>query len=461
MDIEKRKRTAILISITFATFINPFMISALGVALPSIGNDFQVSPGELGLVETSYLMAAIILLLPIGKYADKVGLGRIYISGMAMFLITSLIIGISPSFNFLVGLRFIQGLSIAMLTATGAAILTKAYPTEQRGRVLGINIGSVYVGLSMGPFLGGLITELYGWKSIFLIVAALSLIALVLISRTLDFKKNKTNSRYNIKSAIQYALLISMIWFGFSYLHKNLFFIVLIIAGIIGFAYFLVHQDRSPNPILDVRLFKTNKAFTMGNSLTFINYASSVAVTFTFSLFLQYVRGLSPKEAGMVLIIQPVVMMVFAPISGRISDRFNPNILVFMGILSCTIGLLFVLTIGTDSPMYLIYILLVFFGLGFALFSSANMNQVMSSVTTKYYGVASSMVGTMRTVGMLTSISIASGIFTLFIGNQQMAPGLEDLFLQGIRLSFIIFILISALGLYISYKMLKLPATTL
>jgi len=324
MSIEKRKRTATLISITFATFINPFMVSALGVALPSIGTDFQVGPGELGLVETSFLMASVILLLPVGKYADKVGLGRIYISGIVLFFITSSLLGISPSFPILVGLRFFQGLSIAMLTATGAAILTKAYPPERRGRVLGINIGSVYIGLSMGPFFGGFITEHYGWKAIFMITASLSLIAFGLVSQTLSYKKTKSNSRYDLNAAFQYAFLIGLIWFGFSYMHISLWFITLIIVGTTGFVYFLIKQDESPDPIIDVRLFRTNRAFTLGSSLTFINYASSVAVTFTFSLFLQYVRGLSPKEAGMILVIQPIIMMIFAPISGRISDKFNP-----------------------------------------------------------------------------------------------------------------------------------------
>jgi len=455
MDKEKRKQTAILISITFATFINPFMVSALGVALPTIGNDFIVSPGRLGLVETSYLMAGVILLLPIGKYADKIGLGRIYISGMIMFLIISIFIGISPSFNILIALRFLQGLSIAMLTATGAAILTKSFPPEKRGWVLGINIGAVYIGLSLGPFFGGIITEQYGWKLIFFVAAALSLIALLMVSRTLDFRRNKSYSHYDVKSAFLYAILIGIIWFGFSHMHSHPLYIVLIVVGIIGFIYFLILQDRSSNPIVDVRLFRTNKAFLYGNSLTFINYASSVAVTFTFSLFLQYVKGLSPKETGIILIIQPVVMMMFAPVSGRLSDKFNPNILVFLGVVSCTIGLLIVLMIGAASPMYLIYILMVFFGLGFALFSSPNMNQVMSSVDRQHYGVASSMVATMRTIGMLTSISIASGIFTLFIGDQQMTPELEGLFLQGIRYSFLIFVLISIVGIYISYKMLK------
>ena len=282
------------------------------------------------------------------------------------------------------------------------------------------------------------------------------MIALFLILKNISFEKKKNDVDYNYLSALQYMIFLALIWLGFANFQYSNLYIILSFIGITGFIIFLYNEDKSPNPIIDVRLFRTNPSFSLGASLTYINYASSVAVTFFFSLYLQYIKGLSPQAAGTVLIIQPIIQSIFAPVSGRLSDRYNPNILVMFGMLSCFIGLGIVLLVNQDASMVLIYSLLVFFGLGFALFSSANTNQVMSSVSFKHYGIASSMVGAMRTVGMLTSISIASGILTFYLGEQQMSTGLENLFIRGMKLSFIIFIFISLIGILLSIKLFRL-----
>jgi MFS family permease len=458
MSTEKEKRTGVLISIAIASFINPFMISGLAVALPSMGEHFNISPGTLGIVETSFLAATLILLLPVGKFADKFGLGRIYISGMVLFILSSFLLGFASSFPILILFRFFQGFATAMLTSTGIAILTNEYPAEDRGRVIGIAVGAVYIGLSLGPFVGGFITHSFGWRYIFIFGAFLSIIALILVLKNISFKKKLTSISYNYKSAFLYIFFITLIWIGFSRLQNNLIYIVSLLFGIIGFIYFLSRENKSSDPIIDVRLFRTNKAFSLGNSLTFINYASSIAVTFTFSLFLQYIKGYSPQQTGLVLVIQPIIQSIFAPISGKLSDRYNPNILVFGGMFSCFLGLLIVLFINEYSSMIFIYSLLIFFGFGFALFSSANTNQVMSSVSRSNYGVASSMVGAMRTMGMLTSISIASGIFNHFIGDQKMTQDLRSEFLKGVQTSFVIYLIISFLGLFLAYKLLRLKS---
>jgi len=456
MSTGKEKRTGVLVSIAIASFINPFMISGLAVALPSMGEHFNISPGTLGIVETSFLAATLILLLPVGKYADKFGLGRIYISGMVLFILSSFLLGFASSFPMLISFRFFQGFATAMLTSTGIAILTSEYPPEDRGRVIGIAVGAVYIGLSLGPFLGGFITQSLGWRYIFIFGASFSIIALVLVLKNISFKKKESNTRYNFKSAFLYILFISLIWIGFSKFQAGIVFIILLIIGVIGFIIYLMLENTAADPIIDVRLFKANKAFSLGNSLTLINYASSIAVTFTFSLFLQYIKGFSPQQTGMILVIQPIIQAIFAPVSGKLSDRYNPNVLVLGGMASCFTGLLIVLMINETSSMLFIYGLLIFFGLGFALFSSANTNQVMSSVDKPYYGMASSMVGAMRTMGMLTSISIASGIFTHFIGDQKMTSALKDQFLKGVHVSFLIYLTISFIGLILSYRLLKL-----
>ena len=455
MDSNLRGNTGLLISISFTSFIYPFMISGIAVALPSMGEHFGVSPGKLGLVETSYLAAILLLLLPVGKFADKVGLEKVYFTGMFFSIITSLLLGLNNSFHILLILRFFQGFAVAMLTSTGIAILTKGFPRERRGYVLGINIGAVYIGLSLGPFIGGIITDRLGWQYIFFTGTLLSIVALILILFSLNISGRQQAYKYNFGSALLYMLFLSLIWIGLANFQDSFYYLGILIAGLFGFILYLIREYREDNPIIDMRLFRSNQAFSLGAALTYINYASSVAVTFFFSLYLQYVKGLGPQEAGFVLITQPIIQSIFAPVSGRLSDKLNPNFLVLLGMISCFIGLLIVLFVAEDTSLPIIYGLLVFFGLGFALFSSANANQVMSSVSLKHYGMASSMVGAMRTLGMLTSISIASGMLTHFIGEQKMGPDFIEHFVDALRISFVIFSIISAIGILIAFRQLK------
>jgi len=335
-------------------------------------------------------------------------------------------------------------------------LLTSSFAFQIRGQVLGIATGSVYLGLSLGPSIGGYLTDVYGWQSIFYVGSFAGLISLLVVIKYLDYRRIPNESAFNIKGALHFAISIGLTYFGYSNLQHDGLYITLMILGLISFYFFWRNQLKSDQPILDIPLLKSNKPFALGNTITMINYASSTAIVFTFSLYLQYIKGLSAHEAGMILIVQPIIQAIFAPIAGRMSDRINPNLLVLLGMLSCAIGLMITLTINQESSIIKIYGLLSFFGLGFALFSTANINQIMSSVTNKHYGVASSMVATMRTVGMLISISIATGAFTVFVGDKQMQTDLVPLFLKGVNLSFAIFLLLSVAGLFMAAKLYKI-----
>ncbi len=445
-----------LLTICFSSFIFPFMVSALAVALPEIGKDFSISPGGLGLVETSYLIGSFLMIIPIGKVADKIGLGRVFLIGVGTNIIFMIAVGLSPSYEILLVCRFFQGVSMSLPIATGNAILTNEFPSAERGKVLGYNIASVYIGLSMGPYFGGLIVEYLTWHFIVFILSGVSLIALFLAYKNLDYQKKGVIKELDLKRAVMFSSSIFMIWIGLTLSKQSVYYILLSITGAFLLANTIRHQYKSKNAIIDVRLFWNNKHFRSGNVVNYINYSSSIAVTYLFSLYLQYVRGLSAHDAGLVLVLQPIMQALFTPMTGRLSDKINPAILVLIGMISSMIGIMISVTLTKDSNMIWIYSLLIFFGLGYAFFSSANTNQMMSSVDKHQTGVASSIIGALRTLGMLTSISIASATFNYFIGKQEMTEALTGNFLQGMQVSFSIFLAINLIGVVISYRLLRM-----
>ena len=179
------KRSALLIA-TFSSFLTPFMVSSINIALPAIGSEFQMSAVLMSWVPTSYILAAAMFLVPFGRLADIHGRKRVFAYGMWIFTLSSLALAFSPSAAVLITLRVLQGFGSAMIFGTGMAILTSVFPAAERGRVLGINVAAVYLGLSLGPVFGGFLTHQFGWRSIFLVNVPLGLFVIYLVVAKLN-----------------------------------------------------------------------------------------------------------------------------------------------------------------------------------------------------------------------------------------------------------------------------------
>ena len=444
----------LLIGICLVVFLNPFMVSAVGVALPTIGNYFQIGPTKLGLIETSFLAGTVIALLPFGKLADNVGLSKLFFIGASSFTSLTLILALIKNYEAFVIVRFLQGLTASMIIASGMALLTASFPKRIRGRVIGIHIASVYSGLSMGPLVGGFLTDHYGYQSIFIVGGIFGIIAIISIFRFISYITPQETSKFNMKGSIIFTSSTLTIWLGSTIMkHSYIIGTVILAIGITVFVAFLIQQKNESNPIIEVNLIMSNSSFTLGSIVCYLNYTSFTAIIFIFSLYLQYIKELSPTMAGVVLLIQPAIMALLAPVSGWLSDKIRPEKLTTLGMLCGLTGLIIATTIDQTSSFVTIYSLLSFFGLGFALFSSSNANQIMSSITSKYYGVAASTIGTMRTLGILSSISITSAMFFVNIGDNKFTTELSLKFLQGIHTSFNIFIVISIIGIILTLKL--------
>jgi EmrB/QacA subfamily drug resistance transporter len=447
---DRSDRTYILIITTLSSFMTPFMSSAINLALPSIGKEFSLNAVVLGWIATSFLLATAALLLPAGRLADIYGRTKLFKAGIAIYTIASLFCGLSFSGEVLIISRILQGIGGAMLFSTSTAILVSFFPFEERGKVLGINTAAVYTGLSSGPFLGGLITQHFGWRYIFFVNVLLGLLSLIIAFRKLKVEwAEAKGEKFDFTGSIAYGVTLIIIMYGFSILPK-MFGTYLIILAVIGFYIFSRFELKVRNPVFNMNLFTSNKAFAFSNLAALINYSATFAVGFLLSFYLQYIKGYNPQTAGIILISQPVMMAVFSPISGKISDKTEPRIVASTGMIITTLGLFILIFLKADTSVIFIITSLVFLGFGFALFSSPNTNAVLSSVDKKFLGVAASTLSTMRITGQMFSMGVALLIISIFIGKSKITLENHNALMSGIGIAFILFTILCFAGIFAS-----------
>ena len=444
------KRTILLVA-SLASFLSAFMGSSVNVALPTIGKEFATSAVAMGWITTAYLLAAAVGLVPFGRLADLHGRRRVFTLGFATYTVAAVACAFAPNNAALIAFRIVQGLGAAMVFSTSAALVSSAFPPAERGRALGWNVAAVYTGLSAGPFLGGILTEQLGWRSLFLVNVPLGLVILALVtwrirSEWAEFR----GARFDLPGSIVYGVGIVSLMVGFSSLPNALGYVLLLVgaAALVGFG---IRQLRVESPLLDLRLFHGNRALLWSNVAALVNYAATAAVGFLLSLYLQVNRGLTPEGAGLVLVSQPILQAAFSPLAGRLSDRVEPRFIASVGMAMTTLGLALLTQLGPETPLALLVVTLAWLGLSFALFSSPNTNAVMSAVDTRFYGAASGTLATMRALGQIASMGIAMLLLSLYVGDAAITAENAPLFLSSARVGFALFAGLCALGVLASF----------
>jgi len=447
--LNVNKRITLIIA-TMASFLTPFMGSSVSIALPSIGREFEMNAVLLSWIPASFLLSAAMFLVPAGRIADIHGRKKIFTYGIFIFTLSALLMTMLPSAIFLISFRFLQGIGSSMIFGTAVAILLSVFPAGERGKALGINAASVFLGLSLGPLVGGFLTQHFGWRSIFLATIPVGLIVITLIFLALKGEwAEARGERFDLGGSIIYSLTLLAIMCGLSLLPapSGLW---LILIGILGIFAFIRWEIKAINPILGINLFRNNRAFSFSNLAAFINHCATYAVVFLLSLYLQYIKGLSPQKTGLILVFQPVVMTIFSPFAGRLSDRIRPRIVASIGMALTALGLFFLTSLNEKTDLEFIVACLILLGFGLAFFASPNTNAVMSSVGKKFYGVASGTLGTMRLTGQMLSMGIAMLLFAIYIGKVQITPEYHQLFMKSVKAAFIIFATLCSGGIFVS-----------
>ncbi|MCE5211999.1 MAG: MFS transporter [Deltaproteobacteria bacterium] len=447
---NNKKQFCILLVTTLSSFLTPFMGSAVNVALPAISKELSMTALSLSWVATSFILAAAITLIPLGRLADIYGRRKFYIYGALIFTVASSFCIWSPTQSFLIAARALQGIGGAMIFSTGTAMLVLAYPTGERGKILGINITAVYVGLTVGPFIGGILTQYLGWRYIFLFTVFLGIaIFYITLTKIENDTSVSENEGFDLTGSLIYAIALFAVMYGFSQLPSlNAGF--LIATGVLFLALFIVQQLKSPFPLVDVHLFWNNKVFAFSNLAALINYSATFVINFLLSLYLQNIKLLTPAEAGSILVAAPVMQAFISPFAGKLSDRFEPQIIASIGMAITVIGLVLLIFLNGSTSIDYILFCLILLGIGFALFSSPNVNATMSSVNNKYYGVASATLGTMRLTGQMFSMGITMLVFAVILGNHPISEANHQLFLKSNKLIFSILSVICCGGIFAS-----------
>ncbi len=439
-----------LLVLCMASFLVPFMGSALNLALPQIGEEMSMNAVTLTWMATSYLMSTAILQVPFARIADMVGRRKIFLWGVFLFSACTLASGFAASAAMLLTLRILSGVGSAMMFGTSMAILTSLFPPEQRGRAMGINTAVVYSSLAAGPFLGGLLTHYFGWQSIFFVCAAVGLAVVAIGSAFIkDEWVEAKGERFDLPGTVVYAVAIFGLLFGFSAL-PSFWGFAWIAIGCISLTWFVAIENRSTSPLLEMKLFSGNRVFSLSSLAALINYAATSAIAFMMSLYLQYVRGFDASEAGLVLISQACVQALFSLMAGKWSDSYSPSRLATLGMAIIVAGLAGLIFISPTTPMWLLVIYMVLLGGGFGIFSSPNTNVIMSSVERRFYGQASATMGTMRLTGQAFSMGIAGMAISIMVGNNKIVPELHPDFMSSLRITFLIFFVLCLIGVYAS-----------
>jgi len=434
---DSRGRIALLLVCT-TSFITPLMLSGVNVAIPAIADEFHADAVLLSWIPTAYLLSTAICLLPAGRLGDLVGRKRLYLSGLAVMAAGSALAALSTDISFLLACRVIQGLGTSLLATSGVPMLVSIFPSRRRGSVVGMTTASVYSGLTGGPLIGGLCTEYLSWRAIFLInIPILLILIAVTLKKLYGEWTGDTGQRFDYRGALIFGLGIGTLIYGLSLL-PALHSVWLVVLGLVLLATFFQVEKRVTDPLLDVRLLFGNRLFLFSSLAALFLYSASFGLSYLMSLYLQYIKGMSPDMAGMVLMSQPVMMATLSPFTGRLSDRIEPRLLASAGLVLNTTGYFLLSRSGMDTTLVYLIPCLFTTGIGFSLFSSPNINAIFGSVRREQLGIASGITGSVRVLGQMFSMAIITAIFALNMGRVQITPALYPDLLHNVQVCLMI-----------------------
>jgi len=306
----------------------------------------------------------------------------------------------------------------------------------------------VFVGLIFGPILGGFITEIVGWRTLFYLDTVIGIIAAYSITRFKHDWIDAKGEKLDILGSLILGMSLIVVFYAFSNptYKYNLF---LLIAAIIGFSMFYLVEKRVDYPLINLDLFNS-KSFSFGNITAFLNYAAFVSVSFILTLYLQYLKGYGPLTAGLIVSVQSIMMVIVSPLAGRLSDRIDPGNVSTGGMVLTTIGVALMTLINFDNALYLGGLSLIIFGTGIGLFYASNTKLVLSSVDKRYFGIASATLSNSRSIGQIFGMGIVTLVISAILGDVQIAPSNYPGLIMSLRISLVGIAVISATGIFTS-----------
>lgn len=413
--MTKGQKTALFVAMV-TSFMAPFMSAALNLSVTDISTQFNAPVGISTWVVNAYTLSTAAFSACMGSLADLRGRRKMILVGCIAFAATSALCALSPSIYLFVAFRFLTGISAAVVLAANVPLMLLYFAPQVKGRMLGISVSAVFVGLALGPTLGGVLNDTLGWRAIFVLGIVLSMLAFAFCLRLKDDSKEASAS-FDHRGNTLYVIAIMLLMLGLTELTTQQWGPLVLCAGVLVLVVFVLFEWRCERPMLHVRLFTKSRAYGFSNLATMLNFAAVFAVSYTMAIYLQNVKGLDAAVAGLILIAQPLAQVVLAPVSGRLSDRFAPAAIATVGVALCTCSLGMLLTLNADTPLWFIVTALVVLGIGLGAFSAPNNNAILSCVDRSHYSEANATVSTMRGIGQTASLAFASLMLSSSLGS--------------------------------------------
>ena len=418
------RRWALLALTCVGAFMAPLDGSIVAVALPKMGPALHLSFAASMWVQAAYLLAMAVLLIPLGRLADQGDRLRYYLAGIVIFTLGSLAAALSVNGTWLVLGRILQGSGGALLSATSAAIVTEVFPPGERGRALGINVMAVYLGLSVGPPLGGLLVDHLGWPWIFLVnlpvgVAASAWGWYLLPPRSPRAERRPAPAADLAGAGLLGLFLVCLIvplTFSTEWGWRAPALWALLAAAPLAFAGFLAAEARAAVPLVDLDLLRRNRLFASANLAALLNYCALYAISVLTAVQLQLVLGQPARVTGWIMLAQPLMQASLSPVAGRLSDRIGSRTLATAGMFIVALGMVLLASLGRTAGIPAMAAALALVGLGMAAFSAPNTSAIMGSVERRQLSVASAFLGTMRVTGQALSVGLLGSIAASRLG---------------------------------------------
>lgn len=449
-----KSENLVLLICAVLSFLTVFSFNGVMIVIPSIAIEYGMDNIAQNWVTIIFLLIVAVMSVPAGQIAGKYGLKRITILSIILFIIFSLVNVVAISTEMFLFCRLVLGISLAFINVTSMAMVVAAFRPEERGKALGINIMGVYVGLSLSPVIAGILNFQLGWRSVILIAIPLLIVLLILLLTKVDDEWiTFENIPLDIKGSIIYGIGILFFIYGFTILNQTSG-VILTVIGILILILFGYVELRQKYPVFDIRFFK-NRRFLAANFASLSAYLATFAVTTILNYHLQYIKGYDSQAAGLILLVAPLVQVALAPIAGRLSDRYVPQILAAIGMGLGTMSLLLFSMLDNETSLIFLIAAMIIYGMGFGLFSPPNTNVIMSSVPPKDTSVASAAVATMRTVGQTMSMGILTLVFAFVMGNVPMIPQYYPLLITSCQITCVICVILCIASVFASLVGIK------
>ena len=457
---KPQRKGLILVAVSMFTLMATLDGSIVNIAIPTISDQFGINMNQSEWIVSVYMMVICMFLLLFGKLGDTMGKVKIFKIGTIIFVLGSLLCGISTTLTTLLLSRVVQAVGASMTMATNFGIITETYPPNERGKALGILGSFVSLGSIAGPGLGGIIIAHFSWEYIFLINVPIGIIAIVMGALILpkdevfEEIKKVDYKGFSLVSVV-ILTLFGGIFIGQEAGYTKPYVLLLFALAVIGFLLLIRVENKIAHPLIDMTLFK-NKAFSLALLCALFVFSSNFFYNVLMPFYLQKSLSLSASMAGLLLMVLPLTMVVLSPISGMISDKIGPDRLTFIGLLCLTIAQLLYLFVDQHSPIAFFVILSMFIGAGNAFFQSPNNVLIMSSVPPKQLGVAGGLNALARNLGMVIGVALSTSVLYLAMSAKDGSrittyiDSKPDLFIFGMHITFLVSSILCIAGLIIT-----------